>query len=361
MTGVFITGGAGFIGRRLAAKLRKDGREVSVYDNLHPQVQSDPAASVRELRELGCTVVEADIRDAARLEEELQRSGCSTVVHLAAETGTGQSYDIPAHYCEVNVTGTAHLVEAVRRLRKGGQRIDRVLLAGSRAVYGEGAARTSDWQEITAVPRLSRDMEAGDFAPKDAAGENVEPVASSAAKTEPAPASVYASSKLMQEYVLQQGLEQTGIGCGILRLQNVYGAGQALHNPYTGVLSIFSQQLLDGKTLNIFEDGDIVRDFVHVDDVAEAFFKLCTIDSVPTEVIDIGSGEGSSIVDVARILIGALGLPEDRYRISGDFRPGDIRHARADTGAASDLLEWSASTSLDEGLTGLVEWARAEQ
>jgi len=165
----------------------------------------------------------------------------------------------------------------------------------------------------------------------------------------------------MQEYLLRQGLEQSGAKTAVLRLQNVYGAGQSLHNPYTGVLSIFAQQLLEGKTLNIYEDGEIVRDFVHVDDVAEAFRKLCDVEQVPEEAIDIGSGEGSTILDVARILIATLGLPDERYQISGDFRPGDIRYARADTTAAARLLDWSADTPLEEGLAGLAAWARTLQ
>ncbi len=361
MSEILITGGAGFIGRRLALALRNAGHGVAVFDNLHSQVHPDPEGAVAELKQAGARFTHGDVRDGGALTRSIIVAEADIVIHLAAETGTGQSYDLPVHYCDVNVTGTARLIEAIRAARTEGVNVGRVILAGSRAIYGEGACRDVEGREVTAVPRLSTNLATGDFAPKDAEGHPLKPIASRAATTVPAPASIYASTKLMQEYLLRQGLEQSGAKTAVLRLQNVYGAGQSLHNPYTGVLSIFAQQLLEGKTLNIYEDGEIVRDFVHVDDVAEAFRKLCDVEQVPEEAIDIGSGEGSTILDVARILIATLGLPDERYQISGDFRPGDIRYARADTTAAARLLDWSADTPLEEGLAGLAAWARTLQ
>ena len=358
MSGILITGGAGFIGKRLALSLRRDGHRVSVFDNLHPQVHSDAEATVAELTADGVGFTKGDIRDLEALSDALGESGADIVVHLAAETGTGQSYDLPGHYCDVNVTGTARLVEAMRRARADGAPLRRVVLAGSRAVYGEGACRDTAGREVTAVPRLSADLAAGDFAPKDAAGTPLAPIASRAATTTPAPASIYASSKLMQEYILQQGLEQTGMECGILRLQNVYGAGQSLHNPYTGVLSIFAQQLLRGGGLNIYEDGEITRDFVYVSDVVAAFHRLCEIDRVPDQIVDIGSGRGATILEVAQTMLETLGLDPGRLTITGQFRPGDIRHAVADISAASAQLGWSPQVGLRDGIGTLIDWAR---
>lgn len=355
---VVITGGAGFIGKRLALSLSASGHNVAVFDNLQPQVHPDPDGTVAELERAGVSFTLGDVRDCKALTQMLVTAEADIVVHLAAETGTGQSYDMPSHYCDVNVAGTAHLIEALRTTQTKGGKVRRVILAGSRAVYGEGACRNVDGLEVTAVPRLSADLAAGEFAPKDAEGRSLEPIASCAATTVPAPASIYASTKLMQEYLLRQGLEQSGVETAILRLQNVYGAGQSLHNPYTGVLSIFAQQLLEGKTLNIYEDGEIVRDFVYVSDVVAAFHRLCEIKRAPHETLDIGSGKGASILEVARTMVEALDLEGERLTISGQFRPGDVRFAVADISAAERILGWAPKVSLSDGIRALVDWAR---
>lgn len=358
MSNIFITGGAGFIGKRLALSLQRAGHVVYVFDNLHVQVHPDPDGTIAELEQSGVSVTRGNVLDGNALTMAIIDAKPEIIVHLAAETGTGQSYDLPAHYCDVNVTGTARLIEAIRTARTKGAEVRRVLLAGSRAVYGEGACRDGEGHEVTAVPRLSSNLAVGDFAPKDAEGHRLESVPSRASTTVPAPASVYASTKLMQEYLLRQGLEQSGVEAGILRLQNVYGAGQSLHNPYTGVLSIFAQQLLDGKTLNIYEDGEIVRDFIYVSDVVMAFQRLCEIERVPDETVDIGSGVGSTILNVAQTMIATLGLEGERLAITGEFRPGDVRYAVADIAAAQTALGWTPRKTLDDGIRALVAWAR---
>lgn len=276
------------------------------------------------------------------------------VYHLAAETGTGQSFDLPARYCDVNVMGTAHLIEAIRA---AGSQVSRVILAGSRSVYGEGACTDAAGQFRPAVERLSSDMERGDFAPKDASGATLIPVATQA-DCPVAPASIYASSKLMQENLLRQGFWGTSVQVGILRLQNVYGPGQSMNNPYTGVLSIFCRQILEGKALEIYEDGQIVRDFVLVDDVVNAFAAMAQSASMPTDILDIGSGKGASILSVARQLLTALGGDSERLSITGAFRAGDIRHAVADIRRAQQSLGWSPMVNLDEGLLRLASWSR---
>jgi dTDP-L-rhamnose 4-epimerase len=357
---ILITGGAGFIGKRLALSLRSAGHSVAVFDNLHPQVHPDPEGVVKNLKQAGASFTHGDVLDGRALTKSIIVAKADIIIHLAAETGTGQSYDLPAHYCNVNVTGTARLIEAIRAARTEGVNVSRVILAGSRAIYGEGACRDIEGREVTALPRLSTDLAAGDFVPKDSEGRHLKPIASRAATTVPAPASIYASTKLIQEYLLRQGLEQSGVETAVLRLQNVYGAGQSLHNPYTGVLSIFVQQLLDGKTLNIYEDGEIVRDFVYISDVVSAFHRLCELERVPQETLDIGSGKASSIIEVARTMIDALGLNGERLTISGQFRPGDVRFAVADVSAAERVLGWSPQISLSDGISALVNWARGK-
>lgn len=353
---VLITGGAGFIGSRLAAALAGKAA-VTVFDNFHPQAHAGNPENRVRLDGAGTRVIEGDVRDAAALRAAVAAARPDIVYHLAAETGTGQSYDEPARYAAVNVMGTAHLIEAVRAA--GG--VGRIVLAGSRSVYGEGACTDAAGRPAAAVERRAADLARGDFAPKDRAGRPLVPAPSAAAACPVAPASVYASTKLMQEYLLTQAFWGSDTQVGILRLQNVYGAGQSLNNPYTGVLSIFCRQIQEGKVLSIYEDGEITRDFVEVSDVVAAFAAMGQAERMPDAVLDIGSGRGATILQVARLLLELLGAPGDRLRISGEFRPGDIRHAVADTGPARAALGWAPAVTLEQGLARLADWARRPQ
>jgi dTDP-L-rhamnose 4-epimerase len=164
----------------------------------------------------------------------------------------------------------------------------------------------------------------------------------------------------MQEYLLRQTGTGTGWRATILRLQNVYGPGQSLRNPYTGVLSVFTQQLLSGRSLDIFEDGLISRDFVFVQDVASAFLAAGQHDLPHGTIVDIGSGHAVTILEAVRMLIGTLGYEENRFSVTGRFRPGDVRYACADIRAAEGLLRWSPRTPLDKGLGLFAEWARQQ-
>ena len=348
---IFITGGAGFIGSRLAEAL-VHGDDVTVYDNFHPQAHVGNEGNHARLG--GVTVVRGDIRNAGDLSAAIKACDPHVIYHFAAETGTGQSFDMPARYVDVNVMGTAHLIEAAR---SDAPHLRRIILAGSRAVYGEGACVDAAKRLTPAAPRLAADMAAGDFAPKTAEGAPLTPVKTNAGCAV-APASVYASTKLMQEYLLQQAFWGTDVEVGILRLQNVYGPGQSLNNPYTGVISIFARQIAEGKTLNIFEDGAITRDFVLVDDVIDAFIRIGAVAACPTDVIDIGFGEGVTIMDMARHLAALLGKDPDDMRVTGDFRPGDIRHAVADVARAREALDWSPRYDIKTGLGRFVEWSR---
>lgn len=358
MARILITGGAGFIGKHLALSLSTAGHNVAVFDSLCPQVHADPKIAVAELRLGGVGFLDGNVLDVVALTSAISTFAAEIVVHLAAETGTGQSYDLPGHYCDVNVTGTARLIEALRAARVSGARIRRVILAGSRAVYGEGACCDAEGRTVTAVPRKLADLAAGDFAPKCAQGKRLKPIPSSASSTVPAPASIYASSKLMQEYLLRQGLEHSDVEVAVLRLQNVYGVGQSLNNPYTGVLSIFAKELLLGRTLSIYEDGNIVRDFVYISDVVAAFHRLCEMSVTPFETLDIGSGKGETIRNVASILIQELGVTGNRMRITGQFRPGDVRHAVASTEAAKKTIQWTPKVELHAGISCLAAWSR---
>jgi dTDP-L-rhamnose 4-epimerase len=349
----FITGGAGFIGSRLARHLLAAGNDVTVYDNFHPQAHANNPENRDMLAKTAARVIEGDVRDASALQQALRQSGVDVVYHLAAETGTGQSFDLPARYTDVNVMGTAHLIEAVRAV----DGVKRIVLAGSRSVYGEGACLDAEGRLTPAVERSITDLTAKDFTPKDAMGNALIPCPTNATCVV-SPASVYASTKLMQEYLLRQAFWGSAVEVGILRLQNVYGPGQSLNNPYTGVLSIFCRQIQEGKVLNIFEDGEITRDFVLVDDVVNAFAKMGQSAQMPQQIIDIGSGEAATILHVARRLLAMFGESPDKLVITGAFRPGDIRYAVADITAAKTTLGWVPHVGLEQGLSRLVAWSR---
>lgn len=354
---ILVTGGAGFIGTRLVRALRHrhPGARITILDNLHPQVHG-AGASPPEFPE-GCSFELGDVGDEAAVERAVAGSRPGLVYHLAAETGTGQSYDEVVRYCRANVDGTANLIAAIRR--HGGAR--RVVLAASRAVYGEGGYEDARGREFVGLPRDPAAMAAGDFSVSGSAAFEppFRPIPSHAGLP-PAPSSIYASTKLMQEYLLRQAGDGAEWSAVMLRFQNVYGPGQSLRNPYTGVLSIFSSQLLSGQRLAIFEDGGIARDFVFVDDVVDALVRAGSAGLAHGTVLDIGSGEAVTILEVARILMAALGVPTDAFEVTGQFRVGDIRHACADIRAARAQLGWEPRVQLADGLGQLAAWAGAQ-
>ena len=356
---ILITGGAGFIGSRLINSLLKSepACRIWVLDNLHPQVHglnSNPPIFSGAIK-----FVKGDVADKSIVNAIVASAQPTLVYHLAAETGTGQSYDEVSRYCEVNVTGTANLIEAVRS--KSGSVTKKIILAASRAVYGEGGYRDSDGRIYVGLPRQAVSMSSGDFSVALPEGAKLPAQAAPSDSGLPvAPASVYASSKLMQEYLLKQTGEGASWKSTILRFQNVYGPGQSLLNLYTGVLSIFCKQLLEGKKLAIYEDGLIARDFVYVDDVVDALVKAGQSDLSHGITMDIGTGEAVSILDVARLLMRNLGIQDDQFTITGQFRVGDIRHACADIRVAHELLGWEPRVSVEAGLSLLANWARTE-
>ena len=353
MDKVLITGGAGFIGSRLAQELSRD-HEIHILDNLHPQVHDANPANINRIKDIGANLHVTDIRNAEAVSRIVANVQPDIIYHFAAETGTGQSFDLIRQYTEVNVNGTVNLIDAIKAMPVAPKR---VVLAGSRSVYGEGACVDEAGQLCTAQARLDTDLETGDYAPKNTLGVSLKPVASSA-ETPVMPASIYASTKLMQEYLLSQAFWGSSIDVPVLRLQNVFGVGQSLNNPYTGVLSIFCRQIMEGKVLNIYEDGDITRDFVDVRDVVRAFAILARIETVPSSIIDVGSGLGINILEVAKMLMTLLEVPTDQLKITGNFRPGDIRFAVADVRNAKELIGWIPEITLEQALKDLVDWAR---
>ena len=348
---VLITGGAGFIGSRLVERIAATSKSVFVLDNLLEQVHGpDPHVEFPK----NVSLHRSSINDSASTRELIQRIRPDLVVHLAAETGTGQSMEEISRYTDVNVTGTAILLECL--LHAGAR--PTLVLASSRAIYGEGPYRTDRGDIVVPGSRDPGAMAAGRYQPTSGDGI-LEPVAADE-DTRPNPVSVYASTKLMQEHLFNQISLAHDWPCRILRFQNVYGDGQSLRNPYTGVLSVFCNQLLSGQDISVFEDGRIVRDFVYVDDVVDALVSATRYEGERSITANIGSGRAVTILEVAETLAALTDAGAGRVHVTGQFRAGDIRHAVADIENARRLLKWRPQVSLEQGLTRLVDWSRSE-
>ena len=343
---IFVTGAAGFIGSRLSADLANKGFTVLGYDNFHKQVHGK-----NPNRDLPHHVIEGDVRDLSKLSTVIGEFSPDIIFHLAAETGTGQSFDEPSRYVDVNVTGTSTLFEA---LRTSNTKPQKIILASSRAVYGEGLYLNTSGEAVEACSRSSARMAAGDFEVYGESGDRLIPRPTPETFL-PKPDSVYASSKLMQEFLVKN--LATDFDWSILRLQNVYGPGQSLTNPYTGVLSIFCSQIKSSNALEIYEDGEIYRDFIYVDDVVSSLVHA--IKGPPGQVFNIGSGSSHSILQIVKLLVEIAGTRgfSSSYRITGRFRAGDIRYAQADIAKATKLLGWKPTIDISDGLACLADWS----
>lgn len=346
METILVTGGAGFIGRAVTHELLRRGNRVRVLDSLIEQVHGDcqrPADLAADAE-----LVRADIRDKDAVAAALK--GVDSVVHLAAEVGVGQSMYAVERYTSVNETGSAVLFEALID-----QPVRRVVTASSMSIYGEGLYVDADGVRIEDAERQPRTADDQSWNPLDAAGRPLEPVPTPETKR-PSLASIYALGKYVQERQTLIMTQAYGMEGACLRLFNVYGPGQALSNPYTGVLAIFSSRLLNGQRPLIFEDGEQRRDFVHVGDVARAFAEALVHPDANGQVFNIGSGHDRSVSEVGRALARALNRNDIEPEIVGKTRVGDIRHCFCDGSKAAATLGFTATKDFDEGLAELAEW-----
>ena len=350
MKKILVTGGAGFIGSRLCARLVNNGFAVRVLDCLSPQIHGPDAVAPAWIADLGVEFIHGTVADRATLERALD--GVSAVAHLAAETGTGQSMYEIARYNEVNTQATALLFDILAN--QTSRTVTRVVLTSSRSIYGEGAYERADGGRVFPGARGTASLAANQWDPIDADGTALTAVATCEVDP-PRPASIYAATKYAQEDIVRIGCEAFGLGYSILRLQNVYGEGQSLNNPYTGILSIFSTRIRRGSDLPLFEDGEESRDFVHVDDVTDALLRSLTREVAPNAVINVGSGVATSVREVAEGLTRAFGH-EPQTRVTGEYRLGDIRHNWADISRLRDLLDYAPQVTLEQGLARFAAW-----
>jgi len=349
---ILVTGGLGFIGLALATRLLTAGHEVILLDNLSLQIHGAlPNLRVPD----GAKVVRIDVRHLADHVDVLD--GCDVVYHLAAETGTAQSMYQIGHYVSVNEGGTAALLEAIAKCSR---RPKQVILASSRSVYGEGAyvaPRVPD-RIVQPAPRTREQLLAGQWEPQNGDGEALQAVPTP--ETLPfAPGSIYAATKGAQELLVQSAAGALGFEATIFRFQNVYGEGQSLQNPYTGIISIFFNRARQGLEIPIYEDGLESRDFIHIEDIVNGLTAAIGAALPQGVVINLGSGLPTPVMELASSLLEASGFNVP-VRVTGQFRVGDIRHCYADLTRARQLLGFTPGVSLAEGLRRFCAWA-AEQ
>ena len=347
---ILITGGAGFIGSHLGDELLQHGYEVRALDLLAPQVHGDRAQRPSYLNP-EIELVRGDVRDPETVRRALR--DIDAVYHFAAAVGVGQSMYEVERYTTINNVGTAVLLEALIQ-----HPVQRLIVASSMSIYGEGAYRRPDGSLCMQAGRGREQLRRADWEPRDDDGGALEPVPTPEHKL-PQLASVYALSKWDQEQLCLMIGAAYDIPTVALRFFNVFGTRQALSNPYTGVLAIFAARLLNGNQPLVYEDGGQMRDFVSVADVARACRLALEADGAAGRAINIGSGRAYTVQQVAGLLASALGsalMPE----ITRKYRVGDIRHCFADISRARQLLGYEPRVSLEEGLVELAAWMRGQ-
>jgi dTDP-L-rhamnose 4-epimerase len=348
-----ITGGAGFIGSHLVDELLAKGKEIRILDALVPQVHGEgadwPAWTQTEVEKM-----RGDVRDPGTWQKALQ--GVEQVYHLAAEVGVGQSMYEITRYMDANTLGTAHLLEILAR---GDHKIEKLVVASSMSIYGEGAYRTSSGELVYPTEREPQRIAQREWEMTLPGDEEPLTPAPTPEEKPLKPTSIYAISKRDQEEMCLSVGKAYRIPVTALRFFNVYGPRQALSNPYTGVAAIFSSRLLNGKQPLIFEDGLQSRDFVHVKDIVQGLVLAMECETGNYEAINIGGGRSTSVRKVAEVLADQLGL-DIEPQIVNKFRAGDIRHCFADISKAERLMGYRPTISFEEGMGDLIAWLRQQ-
>ena len=348
---VLITGGAGFIGSHLADELLRHGYRVRALDHLAPQVHGQ-TESRPDYLDADVELVCGDVRDRDAVRRAL--SGVDAVYHLAAAVGVGQSMYEIANYTSLNNMGTATLLEVLVE-----RPVERLVVASSMSIYGEGLYRGPDGNRSEGVDRGLEQLKRHDWEVRNNRGETLTPVPTPESKS-PSLASVYALSKYDQERMCLIVGRAYNIPTVALRFFNVFGTRQALGNPYTGVLAIFAARLLNDRPPVIFEDGLQQRDFVSVYDVAQACRLALEVTEAAGRVFNVGSGKAYTVRDIAYRMAAAVGKAHVEPEISGKYRVGDIRHCFADIRLARRVLGYEPKVDLERGLVELASWLEGQ-
>ncbi len=350
---ILITGGAGFIGSNLALKLAEKGHVVTVLDNLSEQIHGKNSELLNTIIDQ-VHFIKGDVRNAEDWMKALKNQ--EVVVHLAAETGTGQSMYEVQKYTEVNINGTAIFLDYLVNEKHS---IQKVVIASSRAIYGEGKYNCEEHGIIYPNERKENDLLKGEFEPKCPVCNTDLMVLLTDENSKIHPSSVYGITKQNQEQMVLNVCQSINIPAVAFRYQNVYGPGQSLKNPYTGILSIFSTQIKNGNDLNIFEDGLESRDFVFIDDVVNATILGIEKEEADFEVFNVGSGKGTTVLEVAESLKKYY-QSDINIKISGNFRLGDIRHNVADLSKIENKLGFYPKVDFQSGIRQFAGWVNQQ-
>lgn len=360
MKKIFITGGAGFIGSEIVNQLYSIGeRDITVLDSMTEQIHGkDWENSYLYKRIAGkCKFVHGSVTDTNTVMELV--SGSEYIIHLAAETGTGQSMYQINQYNDTNVMGTSNIIQAISSLGQK-SKVKKIILSSSRSVYGEGRYECPSCGVVYPNSRTKARMLSGDFCMYCPTCDSKVKLVKTTEDSEIKPSSLYAFTKYTQEMMLKTMCPALGIDYIIFRFQNVYGVGQSLKNPYTGILSIFSSLMLENKPINVFEDGLESRDFINVKDIASGV--IASLDNAESngEIINLGSGVGTSVIEITNILKKAYNS-SSVINVTGDFRLGDIAHNIADISKAERILGFKQTISLEDGLTVFCNWVQGQE
>ena len=355
MKKILITGGAGFIGSRLTEALYQKGYTITILDNLSSQIHGSRENSLlyHRVKKIS-NFIKGDVRN--KDDWKLALKDNDIIIHLASLTGTGQSmYEID-EYNEVNVMGTSHLLSSLMTSK---HQVKKIIVASSRAVYGEGKYKCIDHGIQFPNKRLELDMKNGQFNNKCLECSKIIDPLPTDETARINPSSIYAITKYQQEAMIMLMGDYLNIPSVILRYQNVYGPGQSLINPYTGILSVFSTRLLNGNNIEVYEDGLESRDFIYIDDVIRATILSTEKDQCNGEILNIGSGSPVTVNEVAKLLK-KLYNSQSRITINGKFRLGDIRHNFADISKSNRLLGFYPETLFEQGIKNFVDWVQTQ-
>ena len=351
---VLVTGGAGFIGTHLVRRLLKEDCTVAVLDNFSSQVHGGASQLSPDLAP-NVELYRADVTDLDAVSRAL--ANCDVVVHLAAETGTGQSMYEVLRYQSVNLGGTASIVHSLVNTRNC--RVCKVVVASSRAIYGEGSYRCAEHGIVYPTQRSVAQLRAGQYEPEC-------PQCGLPCSAEPTsedcpvrPLSFYGLTKHVQEEMILMFARARGFAAFGLRYQNVYGPGQSLRNPYTGILAIFSSLARANSCIQIFEDGQESRDFVFVEDAVDATWRCIAAEGSLVDNYNVGSGERTSVLQVANEIAHYFGS-DSKVSVTGAFRQGDIRHNFADLSKIGSALRFSPRYKFQDGLKLFLDWAASQ-
>lgn len=355
---ILVTGGAGFIGSNLSLKLLSKGYEVTILDNLSKQIHGanpDKTSPLYNSIKNKVHFIEGSVTNREDWLKAIDSVDC--IVHLAAETGTGQSMYEIEKYVGVNIGGTALMLDI---LTNTNHTVKKVVVAESRAIYGEGRYYSKELNQfVYPTERSEAAMRAGDFEVKYKGCDSPLKLVGTTEDSMIHPTSVYGITKQVQGQLVHLVCPSIGIASVSYRYQNVYGPGQSLSNPYTGILSIFSTRIRNGNGINIFEDGKETRDFVYIDDVVDATILGIEKEEANGHVFNVGTGVATDVLTVARTLIEKYEI-DVPVTISGNFRLGDIRHNYADITAARTILGFEPKWGFSDGIGEFVKWVNEQ-